>query len=150
MIRKLAVLLFASLPAFAAEKDVIAVVQALFDGMAAHDAAAISATMLPDARLVAVQDSGAATSISRDDFAARIGGAKGDYLERIWEPKVLLKGRIAQVWAEYDFHLNGTFNHCGIDSVSLLETKEGWKISGISYTSEKANCTPSPLGPPKK
>jgi len=150
MIRKLAVFVLFSLPAFTAEKDVVAVVQALFDGMAAHDAAAISATMLPDARLVSVQENGAATSIPRDDFASRIGSAKGDYLERIWKPKVLIKGRIAQVWAEYDFHLNGAFNHCGIDSVSLLETKDGWKISGISYTSEKTNCVPSPLGPPTK
>ncbi len=56
-------------------------------------------------------------------------------------------GGIAVVWAEYDFHLNGKFNHCGVDQVNLLKTGAGWKIMGIAYTSETSGCAPSPLGP---
>jgi hypothetical protein len=77
----------------------------------------------------------------------RLADSKDALLERMWEPKVLLRGPIAVVWAEYDFHRNKTFHHCGFDSVNLLKTAEGWKISGIAYTSETTGCKASPLGP---
>ena len=67
----------------------------------------------------------------------------------MWEPKVLIRGAIAQLWAPYDFHREGKFNHCGIDSVSLVKVGGAWKIAGISYTSETLNCPASPLGPVK-
>jgi hypothetical protein len=68
----------------------------------------------------------------------------------MWNPKVLIHGGLAVVWADYDFHLNGKFSHCGVDSVTLVTVSGAWKISGIAYTMETSECTPSPLGPPKK
>jgi hypothetical protein len=129
------------------EVQVTAVVQHLFDAMAAHDAAAIKAAFVSDARMVSVRADGTASVSAADTFATRIGAAKEVYLERMWEPKVLVRGAIAQLWAPYDFHRDGKFNHCGIDSVSLVKVEGAWKIAGISYTSETENCPVSPLGP---
>ena len=150
--RMLAALLLCSFSLAAAdgeEKSILAAVQKLFDGMAAHDAAMIKSAMTPDARLVRIRQ-GKAASTPGHDFAASIAGNKNQLLERIWSPTVLVRGNIAMVWAEYDFHSNGKFHHCGIDAFMMLKTDEGWKASTISDTSETEGCKPSPLGPPKQ
>ena len=132
------------LPLFAQtsdEKEAIATVQKTFNAMAAHDAAMIRGTMLPDARLYAVRDLGAPSSTTVDDFASQIASLKGDLLERFTgPPSVSIRGRMVQVWGEYEFLRDGKFNHCGVDSVSLLKTAEGWKIATIVYTAETAGC----------
>ena len=98
------------------EADAIAVVQKTFDGMKAHDEAAIKATFLPDARLYAIRDNVPGPSRTGDEFAAQIAGAKGEFIERFTvKPQVLLRGRMAQVWGEYEFLRDGKFSHCGVD-----------------------------------
>jgi hypothetical protein len=138
-------LLLALTPLFAQtsdEKDAVAAVQKTFNGMAAHDAAMILSTMLPDARLYSVKDEdvpGPSTSVG--DFASRIASIKGELSERFTQqPSVSIRGRIAEVWGEYEFWRDGKFNHCGIDSVNLLKTAEGWKIATIVFTTETIGC----------
>ncbi len=55
-------------------------------------------------------------------------------------PRVLVRGRVAQVWGEYEFLRDGKFSHCGVDAVSLFKTVEGWKIATIVYTAETTGC----------
>ena len=144
--RLLTIFLIATLtPLFAQtsdEKDAVAATQKLFDGMAAHDAAMIRSSMLPDARLYSARDDGAvAPSTAVGDFADRIAAIKESIMERFTErPKVLIHGRIAQVWGEYEFLREGKFNHCGVDSFSLVKTAEGWKVATITDTRETAGC----------
>jgi hypothetical protein len=68
----------------------------------------------------------------------------------MWKPKVLEQGSIAVVWADYDFHLNGKFSHCGIDAINLVKAEKSWKIAGIVFSKTVSGCGPSPLGPPGK
>lgn len=131
------------------EKDAVAACQKLFDAMAAHDSDAARAAVIPEGRLYAARADGRISGSSLEEFAARLSAGKDAMLERMWNPTVLVRGRIAQVWAEYDFHLNGKFHHCGIDAFSLVKGADGWKIAGIVYTSETSGCPASPLGPPK-
>lgn len=143
--RLFAVLLaFALAPMFAQstdEKDAIAAVQQLFDGMKAHDAARIGSVMLPDARLYSIRGAGATTSTPAADFGKQIAGIQGDLVERFTaKPTVLIRGSMAQVWGEYEFLRDGQFHHCGVDSVSLLKAADGWKIAAIVYTSETTGC----------
>jgi len=130
------------------EKVILATVQRLFDAMSAHDSAAARSVVIPEGRVSGVSAGGKPTNISQEDFAARLGTTKQKYLERMWNPKVQVRGGIAAVWTEYDFHLDGKFHHCGIDSFSMVKTPEGWKIAGIVYTVETKECAPSPLGAP--
>src|SRR3569833_4479380 len=112
--------------------------QRLFDAMASRDANAARALFMPEATLVSLRVSGAPAVTPAEKWIEHIGTAKDQLLERMWNPTVLERGGIAVVWAPYDFHLNGKFHHCGIDSFSLLKVDGSWKISGISYTSETA------------
>lgn len=125
-----------------------AVAQKLFDAMKAHDSAAAMALFVPGTTMSSFDAAGKAVITPVEKWAERIGASKSGMLERMWNPKVMEQGSIATVWAEYDFHLDGKFSHCGIDSFTMLKTDAGWKIAGLSYTREKT-CAPSPLGPPK-
>ena len=128
----------------------MATVQRLFDAMASHNADAARGLFTPGATLTAVRANGSVLNSTSKEFVTHVGAAKEPWLERMWNPKVLIRGGLAVVWAEYDFHLNGKFSHCGVDSVTLVNASGEWKISGIAYTMETSGCTPSPLGPPKK
>lgn len=127
------------------EGSVLAAVQRLFDAMAARDAAAARVVLMPEGRIVQFREgAGAPTVSSQAEFPDRIGAASAPLRERIWDAKVLVHGRIAQVWAPYDFHRGETFSHCGVDSISLVKTAEGWKIAGLAYTVETTGCASLP------
>ena len=88
-------------------------------------------------------------SSSHHEFLTQLTMPGDDWLERFWNPTLLIQGRIAVVWTQYDFYRNGQFSHCGIDAFSLLKTADGWKIAGTTYTAETTGCPESPLGPPR-
>jgi hypothetical protein len=124
------------------EKEAVAAAQKVFDGMAAHDAAAIRSVMLPEARLYAVRDDRQPTATAVETFAGTISNMTGSLVERFTEtPHVMIRGRMAQVWSEYEFLRDGKFSHCGVDTFTLFKTAEGWKIAAISYTAETPGCT---------
>ena len=123
------------------EIAVKAVVQKLFDGMAAHDAKMMGSVMLPDARLYWTRDEAAPKSTSSDEFLAHVSKLTNNLVERFTEPAtVLVHGRTAQVWGKYEFLLDGKPSHCGVDSFSLLKVADGWKIASVVYTSETSGC----------
>ena len=123
------------------EKEAIAAVQRAFDGIAAHDGALIRSTMLPEARIYAMRDDGTSTNATPEDLINRIAADKNTLLERFTSPpRVLIRGRMAQVWGEYEFLRDGKFDHCGVDSASLFRTADGWQIAAIVYTAEKTGC----------
>jgi hypothetical protein len=143
--RLLTIFLIATLtPLFAQtsdEKDAVAATQKLFDGMAAHDAAAIRSTVQADAKLYSVREDGSTAGTASGDFANQIAALKDAIVERFTgQPSVLIRGRMAQVWGEYEFLRNGKFGHCGVDSFTLFKTVDGWKIVSIAYTTETTGC----------
>ncbi|MCU1294511.1 MAG: hypothetical protein JWP08_3361 [Bryobacterales bacterium] len=149
MHKVLALLLAAPIIGFAAESPgPLTVAQQLFDAMASHNANAARALFISDAMLYGIGPNGTPGGLPFEKWLDQFGKSNGSWLERIWNPKVLQHGTAAAVWADYDFHLDGKFSHCGVDSFSLLKTNAGWKIASITDTREKTGCAPSPLGPP--
>ncbi len=65
-----------------------------------------------------------------------------------WEEKLLSfkieanKG-IANVWTPYEFYLNGTFSHCGVNVFQLFNDGTTWKIIAIADTRNKEECNVS-------
>ena len=154
----LGLLVFLAIPSLAqaqdeAEKEaVIAAVQQLFDAMAARDTLTAHAVLLPEGRFYSIRDSDDGPRVGSQahrDFLDQLARPGADWLERMWNPTVLIHGPMAVVWTAYDFHRDGAFSHCGVDAFSLFKTADGWKIAGTTYTVEPTGCQESPLGPPK-
>src|SRR4051794_32234652 len=74
------------------QKAVLGVVQKLFDAMSAHDGEAARALTVAEGRVMAVRGAGKTSNISLAEFAAKLSQAKQQYLERMWNPKILLSG----------------------------------------------------------
>jgi hypothetical protein len=137
----------------AAERDaVLAVVQAFFDTMTAHDVDGARKILQPQGRFHAMRMRDGkpdVRSFSNEEYFADLKASKQTMRERIWNPEVRISGLIATVWAPYDFWIDGKLSHCGIDAFDLIKTEEGWKLAGGAYTLE-SKCEPSPLGPLKQ
>ena len=133
-----------------AKDSVIAVVNEFFRAMTARDTAAFSRTQMPDGIAYIAASRGDSTIIRRQTFEASIrmiGTTADTYVERMWNPTVLVHGPIAVLWTPYDIYRNGKFGHCGVDAFTLVRAPAGWKIATIAYTVEPTGCAPSPLGP---
>jgi len=132
------------------EKEVLAVVQRLFDAMRTKDTAAMRQVFDSQAVLVGMRPGRDSTPphvqrITAAEFAAFVARDKrADWTERAFNPQVRVSGTLATVWAEYDFHFGQTFSHCGVDAVQLLKTAQGWRIMSIADTFVLEGCTSRP------
>lgn len=131
---------------------VLNVVQDLFDAMAARDSVALAALVMPAGSFaVVVVDHDTVITVQHQSlalFITRLGMPGPALLERSWAPRVLIEGPFAAVWTPYDFHIDGLFNHCGVDVFTLARVSGAWRITGGSYTIRQQGCAPSPLGAP--
>lgn len=119
------------------EQAVLAPVHALFDGMARHDATAITAAALPGATLVLMR-TGKATTMTIEGFAEHMGHpGKTRIEERIHDPLVRVDHDLAVVWAPFEFLADGKVDHCGTDLFDLVREDGKWLIASVADTGRK-------------
>jgi len=130
---------------------VLSAVQTFFRTMTEKDVEGARTVLEPEGRFFSVRTGagGARTvrSFTNQSYLDGLAGGTVRQVERIWDARVTVHGDVANVWAPYDFHRDGIFSHCGVDSFDLIRTPQGWKITGGVYTVEPEGCAPSPLGP---
>jgi peptidoglycan-N-acetylglucosamine deacetylase len=117
------------------DQAVLAPIQAMFDGMAHRDAAAIKAQALPGTILILMRD-GNPAQMTVEAFADRVAQpSKTQIEERIHDPLIRIDNDLAVVWAPFDFLIDGKVNHCGTDVFHLVRTANTWHIAAIADTS---------------
>ena len=131
------------------EREVIDVVERLFDAMRAHDSAAARALFEPGTRLRSVsRRQGGVVAISEDSlgmFLRSIGTPRGQVLdERIANERVLIDDPYAVAWVDYTFYLGDQKSHCGVDAFQLVRRPTGWRIFGLTDTRRRENCPDLP------
>ncbi|MGA0447444.1 MAG: hypothetical protein ACO3M2_11620 [Pseudohongiellaceae bacterium] len=136
----------------AEEQAVQNTVNQFFQALAERDRALLASITLPGSLNIStsVSNRGAAEIRIQNykQLLDNLGGEGPALLERVWNPTILIRRDIATFWAPYDFHVNGVFSHCGIDSFQLIKRQEKWFLTNLSWTVERENCEESPLGPP--
>ncbi len=65
--------------------------------------------------------------------------------EQRWDERLLLfkidaDAAIANVWTPYEFYLNGTFSHCGVNVFQLFNDGTSWRIIALADTRTKEGC----------
>jgi hypothetical protein len=140
---------FAARPAHAQDAEraaVLATVQKVFDGMRTRDTALLLSAFDTTARLLGVSNRTGTPQLgltSPAQFAAGVTRAPaGDvWHERIFDPEIRIDGNVAQVWAYYTFHRNGTFSHCGYDAFMLVKVGSAWRITQLADSRRQQGCT---------
>jgi hypothetical protein len=119
------------------EQEVLAPVNAMFDSMAKHDAAALKKPLLPGGTMVLMRN-GKPNQLTFDAFAEMIGKpGKAQIEERIHDPLVRIDNDLAVVWAPFDFLVDGKVDHCGTDLFNLVRVDGKWLIASIADTGRK-------------
>jgi hypothetical protein len=119
------------------EQAVLAPVQAMFDGMAKRDAAAIKEPLLPGGTMVLMRD-GKPTQMTFEAFAERVGKPGTTQIEeRIHDPLVRIDNDLAMVWAPFEFLVDGKVDHCGTDLFNLVRKDGKWLIASVADTGRK-------------
>ena len=126
------------------QREVLAVVDRLFAAMRSRDTSQFRQIFEPGARLAGLRTRPTGEvvvqSLTWERFAAFVASDKREWIERAFDPEVRVRGTLATVWAEYDFHFGDKPSHCGVDAVQLLRTQAGWRITAITDTYETSGC----------
>jgi hypothetical protein len=129
-----------------AERDVMAVVDKLFDSMRARDTAALRSVFAPGALLGSIETTNGVSSLKRDaegvDGFAKALGRPSNVVwdERIAHPVVRVDGDLAMVWVDYTFYAGERKSHCGVDAFQLVKGAQGWKIETLMDTRRREGC----------
>lgn len=131
----------------ATEREVLATVERVFEGMRTADSAMVRSGFVDGARFALLDTAGTVRFQSIDGWVRAIANSNRQWQEPIYDVQVRVDGSIAQVWAPYTFYLDGAVRHCGVDAIELLKTAQGWRITQLSDTQRRDNC-PDPLKKP--
>ena len=124
----------------AEEQAVFTPINAMFDGMAKRDAAAIQQPTLPGGGLVLMRD-GKPTQMTFAAFAENVAKpSKVQIQEKIHDPLIRIDNDLAVVWAPFVFLRDGKVNHCGTDLFNLVRVNGKWLIASVADTG-RDNCS---------
>ena len=133
-------------PPSAEQREVLAVIERLFDGMRARDTATMRGTFAPGARLASTQTRDGVTTVSAIEIERWLAGvARATELldERLVAPEVRVDDDLATVWVGYNFYVGTRFSHCGYDAFQLARVTDGWKIVHVMDTRRTDECPAS-------
>jgi hypothetical protein len=129
------------------ERDVMAVVMKLFDGMRAGDSAMVRSTFDTAATMATAVIRPTGEAMYRFDadgvtgFANAVGTPHDKvWDEKLWDVRVLVDRNLATVWTKYAFFLGTDFSHCGVDTFTLAKGAQGWRIIFLADTRQREGC----------
>ena len=123
---------------------VMAPIDAMLRGLAAHDGAAILAQVRPDGgATVAVEKPDGTRSIRRmswTEFAAGVKPGPDRLEEKLTDTAIEVDGDIAMVWGPYTVTVNGKLHHCGADHFGLIRENGAWKVLNVTWSQRTTGC----------
>ncbi|MFC7377935.1 nuclear transport factor 2 family protein [Brevundimonas sp. GCM10030266] len=134
----------AVIPGSAEHQAVLAPVNAVFDALAARNAAGLDAHFDPDARLTVVHEQAGSesrvTHITLQQFAGGLEPGPEALEEVMPNPTVAIDGDVAMVWGQYVFRIDGRLSHCGVDHFNLVRQGGVWKITSLTWNQRTTGC----------
>jgi len=132
-------------PPASEEGQVLAPIQRIFDALTAGDGAAVLAQTRPEGRAtVAAERADGTRSVRTLEWSAFAAGLKPGGPRRVERfvgtPAVEIDGDIAMVWAPFDFTVDGTLSHCGVNHFSLVREAASWKVLNVTWSQRTTGC----------
>lgn len=130
------------------KKSVEVTIQTLFTAMKKGDSALLRTAFAGEVTLATIslgKDGNPVLNREKGitNFMKAIGTPHPEsYNEPIWNLKIEVDGRFAQVWCDYAFYVGNKFSHCGVDAFHLFKGSDGiWRIFHLADTRKKEGCT---------
>ena len=140
-----AALAHAQAPVSTAEREVMAVVNALFDGMRKSDSGMVRPLFHARARFITMdlRSEGRPVRVEENPeaFIKSIGQVRTEVFdEQLANVKTQIDGSLASVWADYRFFIGTRLSHCGVDHFLLVKESGKWQIIELADTRRTVNC----------
>ncbi len=122
------------------EVQIREVIDQLFVGMRQGDSSLVNNCFTSSATLNSA-DHGEMKNSPIEKFMEAIGTPH----DRIWDERISnvviqLDQGLAHAWMDYSFYVGEQFSHCGVNSMILIRTNDGWKIQSIVDTRRRTDC----------
>lgn len=134
----------------AQESEKVAVQKAIetfFEGFHKQDSIQIKSTVSNAILLQTIaQDESGNVKVKNQDFSGFLKSVVGipkttKFKEIIKEFSIQIDGPMANAWTPYEFRIDDTFHHCGVNSFQLVnDADKGWQIVYLIDTRRKENC----------
>lgn len=121
-------------------------IEAFFEGFHQQDSIAIKETVANEVLLQTIaKDSLGKDYVRTEDFERFIKSIVSipettKFQETIKSYSIQVDGPMANAWTAYEFHVNDTFSHCGVNSFQLVKQEDKWKIIYLIDTRRKQGC----------
>ncbi|QLG43798.1 nuclear transport factor 2 family protein [Costertonia aggregata] len=128
------------------EKLIQETIETFFDGFHGQDSITIKKTVHNEMILQTLgKDHNGETEVKTEDFSKFIASIANipdsiKFKENIKSFSIQIDGDMANVWAPYEFWLNGQLHHCGVNSFQLIRRNGKWKIIYLIDTRRKEGC----------
>jgi hypothetical protein len=128
-------------PAAPVRDSIMVPIRQLFDGMRAHDSAAVRAAFVPGAQFSRPPMPGQAHRYTTlDQFVQAVGRPGVPWDEQIFDPEIREDGGMATVWTFFTFSLGDRLSHCGVNAFQVIRTDAGWRIAGLADSNRRTGC----------
>ncbi|MCH2045511.1 MAG: nuclear transport factor 2 family protein [Saprospiraceae bacterium] len=126
------------------EIQIINTIDQMFDGMREADTTKFKTVFHPSARLLSTTDRAGETVYKYetvDNFVKAIATPHDQiWDEKIWSYDIKIDDCLATAWTKYSFFVGEQLSHCGVNTFTLIRTKQGWKITEIADTRRTRGC----------
>lgn len=127
------------------QENIKTTINQLFEGMKTGDSSLVAAVFHPEVTLqtVTINKQGE-TTLHKEQLASFLN-AVGSPHEGVWNEKITftriqIDDQMAHVWTDYQFYLDETFIHCGVNSFQLVKLNKQWQIVHLMDTRRKKEC----------
>ncbi len=128
------------------EQKVKNTINAFFEGFHKQDSIAIRETVSTAIRMQTIgknkEGGDSVRTVSFDNFVRSIVQIPDSvhFEERLMAYSIQVDGSMAHAWTPYEFWVNESFSHCGVNSFQLFKEGDEWKILSIMDTRRKEDC----------
>ena len=127
---------------FSQENSPKVTIEAFFTAFHQKDSVALKAFCHKDIRLQTVANTKNGTQLKSDqleDFLKSIASIPNGLkiYEKLLDYKVEIDGNLAHVWTPYEFYVNDTLSHVGVNAFTLLNDNGKWRIIHLIDTRRK-------------
>ncbi|WP_293300944.1 nuclear transport factor 2 family protein [Allomuricauda sp.] len=133
-------------PKVDSEQQIKQVIETFFDGFHKQDSTIIKSVSADHVVLQTTgRDQEGKTRFRNEEFSKFLTSICSipdsiKFEEKLTSFSIQVDRTMANAWVGYEFWLNDTFSHCGINSFQLVDFDGDWKIIYLIDTRGKAGC----------
>lgn len=130
----------------ASEIGVKNTIETFFEGFHAQDSVQIKQVVADGILLQTIaKNEDKSDYVKKENFSLFLKSIVGipanvKFQEKLTSFTIKIDGPMANAWVEYEFWLNDSFSHCGVNSFQLFKEGTKWKIIYLIDTRRKHDC----------